>query len=136
MFLTKEPIHASEFAARPVPPECGGVDIFFGVVRNVHEGKRVRELFYDCYESMAEKHMLRIIDSVKQETAVKEIVVLHRVGSLKIGEIAVAIRACGTHRDEAFRACRAVIDRIKKEVPIWKKEIYEDAKEKWIVCSH
>jgi molybdopterin synthase catalytic subunit len=74
------------------------------------------------------------IDSVKIKTDVKEICVSHRVGWLRVGEVAVAIWVSAVHRNEAFRACRSVIDSIKKDVPIWQKEIYEDNTSAWVSC--
>ena len=85
---------------------------------------------------MAEKEIHKIIESVKLETGVKEIRVIHRIGWLEVGEIAIAIAASGAHRAEAFQACRQVIDRIKADVPIWKKEVYEDDLQAWVICNH
>lgn len=135
-FLTIEPIIPSVFASTPISPHCGGVNIFLGIVRNHHEGKSVKELFYDCYAAMAEKQLAKIIEKAKRDTGVEAIKVLHRIGRLQIGEVAVAIMAGGAHRDEAFRACRQVIDDIKEDVPIWKKETYEDLTQKWVLCTH
>lgn len=136
MFITKEPICLEEFIALAPPEHCGGTTFFVGRVRNHHEGKKVKRLFYECYHSMAEKEIEKIVNNVISETAVSEIRVLHRVGWLEIGDIAVTVSASGVHRDEAFTACRQVIERIKQDVPIWKKEVYEDESQSWVVCTY
>lgn len=136
MFITDKPIRLEEFAALAPPEHCGGTTLFVGRVRSPHEGKKVSRLLYECYQPMAEKQIGKIVSGVKAATRVDEIRILHRVGWLEIGEIAVAISASGAHRDEAFTACRQVIDRIKQDVPIWKKEVYEDSSENWVVCAH
>lgn len=133
--ITQEPILLKDFISEP-PPSCGGSAFFAGRVRNHHEGKRVERLFYECYEPMAEKEILRIIEEVRRETGVESLRAIHRTGRLEIGEIAVAIEAHSAHRDEAFRACRSVIELIKRDVPIWKKEIYSDGGESWVSCAH
>jgi molybdopterin synthase catalytic subunit len=136
MFLTKEPIVVSEFLGRDVPSSCGGVASFLGIVRDHHHGKGVKELFYDCYEPMAEKQIDRICQEACEMFGVKQVRVLHRIGRLQVGDVAVAIEAHSAHRDEAFKACRFVIDTIKQRVPIWKHEFYEDSTSKWVLCSH
>jgi len=136
MYLTKDSIEPARFVSAKTAPHCGGVDVFFGVIRDYNEGKSVKELFYDCYEPMAEKEIAKVIERAKSETGVHEIRVLHRIGRLRVGEVAVAIMASGAHRQEAFAACRQVIDEIKQDVPIWKKEVYEDSTHDWVVCRH
>ncbi len=134
-FITREPIRLEDFLSSP-NASCGASAFFVGRVRNHHAGHKVQKLFYDCYEPMAEKEIQRIAEAVKKETGVDEIRVLHRIGWLGIGEIAVVIEAHSAHRDEAFKACRNVIELIKCDVPIWKKEIYADGKQSWISCAH
>ena len=85
---------------------------------------------------MANQEIRRIVDEVKKEYGVGDVQVLHRVGWLEVGEVAVAILVSAVHREEAFSACRSIIDQIKKQVPIWKKEIYEDGASEWVLCSH
>jgi molybdopterin synthase catalytic subunit len=109
---------------------------FVGVVRDHHEGKKVKRLFYDSYRSMSEKEIAAIITDIKKKIQVDEIRVLHRVGWLEVGEAAVAIWVSAAHREEAFLACCAMIERIKKDVPIWKNEIYTDGSNGWVMCEH
>ncbi len=135
MFITDQPIDLNAYIGVAPGRNCGGSAFFVGRVRDHHEGKRVRRLFYECYQPMAEKEIQKIIESVIVTTGAKEIRVVHRVGWLEVGDTAVAISASGSHRKEAFDACRQVIDRIKEDVPIWKKEVYEDETHDWVVCQ-
>lgn len=104
---------------------AGGVDLFLGIVRDRSEGRDVTRLEYSAYASMALREMQAIADEVEQEFDVRACA-LHRVGSLSVGDVAVICVASAVHRDEAFRACRALIDRIKERVPIWKRELGPD----------
>ena len=131
MRVTRETIVLEKFFVETSDPSCGAVCSFVGLVRNHDHGRVVRRLHYECYASMAEKMMDRVILEAKEIWPVHEIRVLHRVGVLEIGEAAVAIQVSAAHRDEAFRACRFVIDEIKNRVPIWKKEIFADGTEEW-----
>ncbi len=108
---------------------------FAGVVRDHDHGRRVKELHYECFASMAEKKIGALIAEARRSWKVEEVRVLHRVGRLSVGDVAVAIAVSSAHRDEAFQACRFLIESIKKEVPIWKKQIYEDGTGQWVGCS-
>ena len=136
MLITRKPILLSDFLSIPPDPSCGASSFFVGRVRNHHQGKAVRRLFYECYEEMAEKRIRENADKSKQTFKLESIRILHRIGWLEIGDIAVVIEASAAHRDETFKACRAVIEAIKREVPIWKREIYADGTDEWTTCSH
>ncbi|MFT5208008.1 MAG: molybdopterin synthase catalytic subunit [Candidatus Omnitrophota bacterium] len=136
MFINTEPILLDQFVSRPIDATCGGSAYFVGRVRNHHEGKEVLYMEYEAYKSMANKKIGRIVDDAKAKFNLDYIYVQHRVGKLQIGDIAVAIEASAAHRDEAFKACRYVIDVIKKHVPIWKYESYADGTHNWVLCSH
>ena len=136
MLITDQPIDLNSFTGKIPLSDCGGSAFFVGRVRDRNEGKRVRRLFYECYRPMAEKEIQKIIRTAIAETGARQIDVVHRIGWLEIGEIAVVVSASGEHRGEAFEACRQVIDRIKENVPIWKKEVYEDTTHDWVVCQH
>jgi molybdopterin synthase catalytic subunit len=101
---------------------AGGLAVFVGVVRDENEGRAVTRLEYQAYASMAKREMERIADEIEREVEGVRVCVLHRVGSLDVGDAAVVCAASAPHRGEAFRACRALIDRIKERVPIWKRE--------------
>ncbi len=112
-------------------PSMGGIVTFTGVVRDENDGHKVVRLEYEAYAAMAEKVMRGLCDQIEGEIPGSRVAVEHRVGVLGIGDIAVVIAAAAAHRAEAFQACRAMIDRLKEHVPIWKKEI-SPAGEEWI----
>jgi molybdopterin synthase catalytic subunit len=107
-------------------PEAGGIDIFLGTTRNHSKGKKVARLEYEAYEPMALKLMRHIESEIRARWNVHKISILHRVGAVPLTEASVAIAVSASHRNEAFEACRYAIDQLKKNVPIWKKEIFED----------
>ncbi len=109
----------------------GGLALFVGVVRDHNDGKRVTRLEYSAYIPMAEKEMDRIADEIASAHPGVRVDFRHRIGSLSIGEVAVAVVAAAPHRAEAFAACRAGIEAIKARVPIWKKE-FGPGGENWV----
>ena len=112
-------------------PGMGGIVTFTGMVRLHSRGTTIDHLEYEAYAPMAVKIMTQLCDEIEAEVAGVRIAVEHRVGNLAIGDIAVVIAAAAPHRAEAFTACRAMIDRLKDRVPIWKKEISVDGAE-WV----
>lgn len=117
-----EPLDVARLLALVAAPEFGGVDLFLGVVRNHEDGRPVTLLEYHGYPSMAEKQLARIGAGIEQEIPGVRVAAAHRLGSLEVGEAAVICVAAAPHRAEAFRACRLLIDRIKHDVPVWKRE--------------
>lgn len=111
-----------EVVAAVAHPGAGAVATFSGVVRDHAEGRAVTLLEYEAYPSMAEREMERISSSIEAEIPETRVAVLHRVGALSVGELAVVCAASAPHRGEAFDACHRCIDRIKASVPIWKRE--------------
>ena len=101
---------------------AGALCVFLGVVRDQNEGRPVVKLEYQAYEPMAVAEMERIARELCTELPGVRLAVVHRTGALAVGEVAVVCAASAPHRREAFRACRALIDRIKARVPIWKRE--------------
>ena len=101
---------------------AGGIATFLGVVRDVNEGRAVTLLEYEAYGTMAEAELGRILDEITSEIPGVRVAATHRVGPLRVGDVAVACAASAEHRGEAFRACRELIDRIKARLPIWKRE--------------
>jgi molybdopterin synthase catalytic subunit len=112
----------AEVVAAVTRPEAGGIAVFVGTVRSENAGLPVTLLEYQAYASMAEKEMARIAQEIAGELGDVRLAVLHRVGSLRVGDTAVVCAASTAHRAEAFQACRLLIDRIKARVPIWKRE--------------
>lgn len=96
--------------------------MFIGTVRDENDALPVTLLEYEAYAAMAEKEMDRICDEIEKEIAGVRLAVLHRIGALQVGDVAVVCAASAPHREEAFAACRLLIDRVKERVPIWKRE--------------
>lgn len=107
-------------------PEMGGLVTFTGMVRRHNRGVTVERLEYEAYGAMATREMTRLCDEIEAELPGTRLAVEHRVGTLELGDVAVVIAAAAPHRAEAFTACRAMIDRLKERVPIWKKELGDD----------
>lgn len=114
-------------------PECGGIDVFIGTVRNATKGKKVIQLEFEAYERMALKEMEKLAIQAKDKWPVHKIAIHHRTGVLQVGEIPVVIAVSAAHRGAAFDACRYIIDTLKQTVPIWKKEVFEDG-EIWVAA--
>jgi molybdopterin synthase catalytic subunit len=130
-YLTEEPIDLSRLLASVHSPARGGVACFLGTVRDHDEGRGVLRLDYSAYGPMAEAECARIVAEAESRWDVA-VALRHRIGELQIGDAAVAIAAASTHRDEAFVACRYVIEEVKRRVPIWKKEYYADGNVAWV----
>jgi molybdopterin synthase catalytic subunit len=125
--VTAEPLSADSVTDAVTAPEAGGVVVFLGVVRDNTAGRRVVALEYEAHVPMAEAQMKEIGEAVHRRWPnVKQVVILHRIGRLTIGEASVAIAVSAAHRRQAFEACEFAIDRLKETVPIWKREIFED----------
>jgi molybdopterin synthase catalytic subunit len=131
VYLTRSPLDLSELLALVQSPERGGVACFLGTVRNHHGGREVRRLEYSAYAPMAEAECARILAETETRWPVT-VALRHRVGRLEIGDAAVAVVAASAHRDEAFVACRHVIEELKLRVPIWKREVFADGKVEWV----
>ncbi len=129
--LLDEPLSLDRVVAAVRSPEAGGLVTFTGMVRRLSHGARIERLEYEAYRPMAEKVMRALCDEIEAELPGVRLAVEHRVGVLPVGELAVVIAAAAPHRADAFTACRAMIDRLKDRVPIWKKEIGESG-EVWV----
>lgn len=134
MHVTREVIDVIPFLGLKPAEDCGASACFFGRVRNHHKGRSVIRLNYECYEALANKEINRVASEIKEKYQCSSVQILHRIGMIEVGEIAVAIQVSSAHRDEAFRACREVIERIKQTVPIWKQEFYHDGTSEWVLC--
>jgi molybdopterin/thiamine biosynthesis adenylyltransferase/molybdopterin synthase catalytic subunit/rhodanese-related sulfurtransferase len=126
-----------EFALRAElsDPACGGYAAFEGWVRNHNEGLRVHRLEYEAFEPLAIREGERIIAEAIARFGVEHAACVHRIGALEVGEKAVWVGVSARHRDEAFRACRYIIDEVKHRIPIWKKEHYENGDSGWVNCE-
>ena len=128
--VTEAPLSLDEVVAAVSGPGRGGVVTFTGTVRDDTKGRRVVRLEYEAYGPMAERKLAQIGGEVGAEHGCA-VAVVHRVGVLAPGEAAVVIACAAPHRTAAFRSCEECIERLKRDVPIWKREVYEDGSE-WV----
>ena len=110
---------------------AGGTTLFVGTVRNHDGGADVDALGYSCHPS-AEAELRRVAEKVVANHPVRALAAVHRVGDLRVGDIAVVVAVSCPHRAEAFQACRQLIDDLKHEVPIWKHQTFSDGTEEWV----
>ncbi len=130
--VVDRPLSPDAIATAVDDPAAGGVVVFSGVVRNETGGRPVKFLEYEAHAPMAEAKMREIGDSIRARwPGVRRVAMLHRVGRLEIGESSVLIAVSAAHRQDAFEACKYAIDTLKRTVPVWKKEHFEDG-EIWV----
>jgi molybdopterin synthase catalytic subunit len=130
-YLTSSPIDLGPLLDSVQSPSRGGVACFLGTVRDHHSGREVLRLDYSAYIPMAEAELARIVAEAESRWDVA-VAMRHRIGSLEIGDAAVAVAVASGHREEAFVACRYVIEEVKRRVPIWKKEYFADGTVEWV----
>ena len=131
-YLTYEIIDVNKLLVESQNTSVGGTVMFLGTVREYgSENLKLLQLSYEAYETMAEEIFSDIESEAKQKWAIEKITVLHRIGTLNVGEVSVVIIVSSKHRNEAFDCCRYVIDNIKTRVPIWKMEETNRGK-KWL----
>lgn len=133
--LSDAPLDEPALKATLAHPQAGGYASFEGWVRNHNEGRTVLRLEYEAYTAVAVREGERILQEARERFGVHDAACAHRVGALEIGDIAVWVGACASHRAEAFAACRYIIDEIKTRLPIWKKEFYTDGDSGWVNCE-
>jgi molybdopterin synthase catalytic subunit len=124
--LVRDPIDAAAIVASVKQGEDGAVVVFDGIVRNNTRGRRTLYLVYEAYESMAVAQIEKLAEEAVASHGVRQVAIVHRLGKLEVGETSVLIAVASAHRGQAFDACRWIIDTLKKTVPIWKKEHFED----------
>lgn len=134
IILTDQPLDVNACINHVMAPDCGGIDVFIGTVRNATKGRRVLRLEFEAYEPMALSEMRKLAEKAAAQWPVQRIAIHHRTGTLQVGEMPVIIAVAAAHRDAAFDACRFIIDTLKQTVPIWKKEIFEDG-EVWVSAT-
>lgn len=135
-FLFKNEDEIRTFPIPNLDPSVGAVVEFLGVVRNHHEGEKVKGLYYEAHESMVLNEGKRIFKEALEKFNIHSIRGWHRSGYLTVGERATKIIVEAAHRKEAFDACSYAVDEMKKRLPIWKKEEYLDGGNKWILRKH
>src|ERR671923_2362697 len=129
--IIKKPINIFQIMKDCKDPSAGATVLFTGSVRDHNEKERVSGIYYEAYIGMAKNVLAEIENEVLRKWHVRKFIAIHRIGSLKVNEISVAIAITTEHRQDAFEACKYTIDNIKTSVPIWKKEI-SDAGAVWI----
>jgi molybdopterin/thiamine biosynthesis adenylyltransferase/molybdopterin synthase catalytic subunit/rhodanese-related sulfurtransferase len=133
--ISKKPLQPSSLSSSLANESAGALATFEGWVRNHNDGRSVVSLEYECYEALAQKEGDKIIAEAKAQFEILDATCIHRIGNLKVGELAVWVGVTARHRAAAFDACRFVIDEIKLRVPIWKKEQYESGTTNWVNCA-
>ncbi len=129
--LTTDPIDVGAVARRVVLPKCGATVTLDGYAREWTRGRRTVHLVYEAYEPMAQRELERLGRQAHEQFDIAHIGIVHRTGRLEIGETSVVIAVSAPHRKEAFAACEWAIRELKRTVPIWKKEVFEDG-EIWV----
>ncbi|MGA2847641.1 MAG: molybdenum cofactor biosynthesis protein MoaE [Terracidiphilus sp.] len=124
--LSRQPIDSERLIATIKRGEDGAVVVFDGIVRDNSRGRKTLHLDYEAYEEMADSQMGKLAAEALQAFGIRQVVIVHRLGRLHIGETSVLIVVASAHRAAAFEACRWLIDTLKKTVPIWKKETFVD----------
>ena len=133
--FTRTPLDTAAERRRLTDPACGGYASFEGWVRDHNEGRQVRHLEYEAFEMLANKEGERILSEAVDRFGVEHAACVHRIGDLQLGEMAVWVGVSARHRQEAFLACRYIIDEVKHRVPIWKKEHYVNGDSGWVNCE-
>ena len=123
---TIEHLHAAD-------PAAGGVVTFLGVTRaDKHpDGRRIVALDYEAYDAMADAAIARLVAAARSQFAVLDAVIVHRLGRVAVGEASVVVSVACAHRAEAFAACAWLMDRLKADVPVWKRDVWDDGSGSW-----
>jgi len=129
--VTGEVLKPEEAIAAVESPASGAINLFLGVVRDNNLGRNVGYLEYDAYPAMAERVMRELAEEAKERFGLEDCAVLHRTGRLEIGETSLLVAVASGHRAESFEAGHWLVNEIKKKVPVWKKEVWDDG-EAWI----
>lgn len=130
--ITRRRINPAKLLADVADESAGGTVLFIGTVRNRNRGRSVTGLEYQVYKEMAVATLERVEEEVRKKWPVRKISIVHREGALKVGEVSVAVAVSSQHRAEAFEACRYAIDRIKRSLPLWKKELFSSGRQSWV----
>jgi len=130
--IVSRPIDSAALLAEVATPANGATVLFTGSVRESSDGRTVSGIDYDAYEAMAAEELSRIVSETAERFGTPHVVAEHRIGSLELGEISVAIAVGHPHRGAAFDAARQVIEEIKLRLPVWKQELFTDGTRAWV----
>lgn len=134
--IADTPVDIGALRETLLKPEAGGFCTFEGWVRQTNDGRLVSAIEYEAFAPLAISEGRSILDEVRERFDITATCAMHRTGYLPVGDLAVWIGVAAPHRDAAFKACRYVIDEIKRRVPIWKCEHYVDGQNEWVACHH
>lgn len=129
--LRDTPLSVDEVHAAVAAPGAGGVALFVGTVRDHDHGRNVTRLSYTAHPT-AQAELRRVAEKVAADFDARAVAAVHRVGDLQVGDLAVVTAVACAHRAEAFAACRALIDDLKRHVPIWKHQVFGDGDSEWV----
>jgi molybdopterin synthase catalytic subunit len=130
--ITALPLNHAAITEGVRSPLAGAVCTFLGTVRELTGGRQTRSLTYEAYPEMAERKLADLEAEARRRWPITELALVHRIGELDLGEISVVVAVSCPHREQAFDACRWLIDTLKEVVPIWKKELWADGTEEWV----
>jgi molybdopterin synthase catalytic subunit len=133
--VTPDPISADEALSFVSDRGAGGTCVFLGTVRDHSDAGEVDGLYYEAWDDLALRWLEEIAGEAFAKWAIRRMAILHRTGDLGVGEVSVVVAASAEHRAEAFEACRHGIERLKEDVPIWKKEHLPDGESRWVMGS-
>ena len=133
--MSNTPIQIDALRTELAHSSAGGFCVFEGWVRNVNDGRDVERLEYEAYEPLAISEGEKVLREAEARYGYLTVACVHRTGLLEIGDCAVWVGVASAHRDEAFKACRYIIDEIKVRLPIWKKEHYVSGDSDWVNCE-
>lgn len=133
--VQEAPLSLDELARAVADPAAGAVCTFTGTVRDHSDAGSVTGLTYEAWHDLAEKRLAELAGEIFERWAVSRVAIVHRVGELSVGEASVIVAVSAAHRAEAFEACRHGIERLKEDVPIWKKEGLVSGDAHWVMGS-
>jgi molybdopterin synthase catalytic subunit len=132
--ISEKPLEHLDLHEGLVSPQAGAFNCFEGRVRDHNAGQAVIVLEYEAYAALCQSEAQKIFQETGKKFSVIAMKCVHRVGRLRVGDMAVWIGVMAAHRDDSFRACRYIIDEVKARLPIWKKEYYENGDSGWVGC--
>lgn len=133
--ITSEPLGLDEATTFVADPSAGAICAFAGTVRDHSEAGAVTGLTYEAWEALGERRLTEIAEELFDRWPIRRAALLHRTGSLDIGEVSVVVACSAPHRGDAFEACRHGIERLKEDAPIWKKEGLASGEARWVAGS-
>ena len=135
-YFVRAPLRVEKLLCGKFDGDAGGVVTFVGSPRSRSHGKRILALEYEAYETMAQSRLSDLILEAQMRWPLTGVLLRHRLGRVPVGQASIVLQVSAAHRAEAFQACQFLIDVLKREVPIWKKEIYDNGQDAWVHCEH